>query len=120
MRIEEFIANDKIFFMLSFLKLGSVIIIVAHFLACYYWFIGQLELENGEICWIWAAGIEDAPVDVQYVSSLYWAFTTMTTVGYGDIAPITANERLFNIVSIIIACGVFAYTVGSIGETVSR
>lgn len=44
----------------------------------------------------------------------------MTTVGYGDIAPITANERLFNIVSIIIACGVFAYTVGSIGETVSR
>ena len=44
----------------------------------------------------------------------------MTTVGYGDITAITINEKIFAMFSMIIACGVFAYTVGSIGSLVSK
>jgi hypothetical protein len=54
-----------------------------------------------------------------YISSLYWAFATMTTVGYGDIYPITNKEKLFAMLSMLVACGVFAYVVGSI-ETIVR
>ena len=45
---------------------------------------------------------------------------TMTTVGYGDITPSTSNERLYTIFSMIVACGVFAWIMGSIGSFVRR
>ena len=47
-----------------------------------------------------------------------WAFTTITTVGYGDIWPVSDNEKVFGTFCMIVACGIFAYIVGSIGTIV--
>ena len=44
----------------------------------------------------------------------------MTTVGYGDIIPVSKREKVFAIVIMSLACGVFAYTVGSIGNVISK
>jgi hyperpolarization activated cyclic nucleotide-gated potassium channel 2 len=44
----------------------------------------------------------------------------MTTVGYGDIHAITNTEKVFAIGSMLVACGVFAYVVGSIEGIVRR
>ena len=63
--------------------------------------------------------MENSTPQEQYIASLYWAFATMTTVGYGDIYPITILEKIFAMMSMIVACGVFAYVVGSI-ETIVR
>jgi len=43
----------------------------------------------------------------------------MTTVGYGDISPHTTAEKIYAMFSMLIACGVFAYVVGSI-DTIAR
>jgi hypothetical protein len=43
----------------------------------------------------------------------------MATVGYGDIVPITNNEKVFTMIAMLIACGVFAFVVGSIEMIVS-
>ena len=39
----------------------------------------------------------------------------MITVGYGDITPINDIEYIFSIFTMMIACGVFAYSVNQIG-----
>ena len=38
----------------------------------------------------------------QYLTSLYWGMTTMTTVGYGDISASTTAEKVYSIVSMLV------------------
>lgn len=49
---------------------------------------------------------------------MYWAFTTMSAVGYGDITPVGRNEMLATIICMMTSCGTFAYIVNRIGSVV--
>lgn len=44
----------------------------------------------------------------------------MITVGYGDIHPTTANERIYAMVAMLVASWSFSYIISSIGNIVSR
>lgn len=44
--------------------------------------------------------------------ALWWAFTTITTVGYGDYAPITGGGRIVAAFLMTLGVGVFATTSG--------
>ena len=55
----------------------------------------------------------------RYVSSLYWAFTTMTTVGYGDINATTFAERIYNIFALIIGGFMFSGIISRMGSILS-
>jgi hyperpolarization activated cyclic nucleotide-gated potassium channel 2 len=52
----------------------------------------------------------------KYATSVYWAVTTMATIGYGDITPITTYEKIYVMVSMLVASAVFAFIVGSISS----
>ena len=43
----------------------------------------------------------------------------MITVGYGDVCPITTQERMFVILTSLLGCGVFAYSINAIGSIIS-
>lgn len=40
---------------------------------------------------------------------MYWAMTTMSTIGYGDIVPVTTTERLLAIFAMIMGSMVFTF-----------
>ena len=39
----------------------------------------------------------------------------MITVGYGDICPTTSYEKLYTIIVTILSCGMFGYSMNTIG-----
>jgi len=51
-----------------------------------------------------------------WVESLYFSITSLTTVGYGDIAPTTDLSRLFTCFYLITGVGVVVASLGIIGS----
>ncbi len=51
---------------------------------------------------------------------MWWAAVTLTTVGYGDIYPITAGGRLFTVLVLFIALGAVAIPTGLISAAMTR
>ena len=120
-KIEDFIASNSIANMFVFIRLLSMVFFVAHWTACFWYYIGNQDSGAGHpVTWITSADVQDSSNFVKYVTALYWAFTTIATVGYGDITPITVHEKLFAMLTMIMSSGVFAYTVGSIGSLISK
>ena len=103
--------------------------LVAHWLACIWYSIGNSDLINGiEYGWLYSlanmnkqpytqrivyerdnftiAHVEllDGPErKTMYVTALYYTMTCMTSVGFGNVAAETDNEKIFSICMMIVA-----------------
>ena len=98
--------------------------LVAHWLACIWYSIGRSDADNGvQYSWLWKlANITQNPYSyvwpndsstpelingpsrkTMYVTALYFTMTCMTSVGFGNVAAETDNERIFTICMMIIA-----------------
>lgn len=53
-------------------------------------------------------------------ASLWWAIVTLTTIGYGDIFPITDAGRLFTSVVLIVGLGFVAVPTGLLASALSK
>jgi hypothetical protein len=98
--------------------------LVAHWLACIWYSIGRSDADNGvQYSWLWKlANVTQSPYSyiwsndtnspelingpsrkTMYVTALYFTMTCMTSVGFGNVAAETDNEKIFTICMMIIA-----------------
>ncbi len=61
-----------------------------------------------------ASGFTDIP------TSVYWAIVTITTVGYGDVAPVTALGRLLAAMLMLLGYGIIAVPTGIVTAELTR
>lgn len=123
------------------LTLVVLVLYIGHVTACLWYWIGTQSLARdtepftGErASWLISAGfivdprpwegdnatVIHAALSEKYVGAFYWAFTTMTTVGYGDITPTTARERLFTVAAMMVGASLFGYIIGNVTTLVGN
>lgn len=54
------------------------------------------------------------------IHSLWWAVATLTTVGYGDVYPVTVGGKLFTFVILMCGLGVVAVPAGLVAAALSK
>jgi len=88
---------------------------LGHWLAC---FRHYLTLGGPEANWKTemeaARGEKFALKGHAYLVSMYWVFTTMTTVGYGDVPVVGDREKGLAIFAMIVGGACFGYIMGTI------
>ena len=117
---------------ISIIKMIGNLLFLAHMLGC-FWFYTASQSDatvtwvhayddgSGGMCYHPAAAADcvEPGVETQYLYSVYWALTTLTTVGYGDITPTNQAERVYTIMTLIIGALVFGYMLSQIASLVA-
>jgi len=94
------------------------ILILMHWLAC-IWFYTAFASGFPADSWAARASIVHSGPIAQYIRSLYWTITTMTTVGYGDITPARSQEYVLSTIIMLMGASLYAFIIGSIASLLS-
>ena len=108
--------SDAMNLLLNLLNMLLIILILAHWSACVFLIAGLYMSETQGQSWLSYQDYQDLSRMEQYVNALYFSITTMCTIGYGDIRPVTSPEYLVVIGLELVAGIFFAYILGKIGS----
>jgi uncharacterized membrane protein YhdT len=79
--------------------------------------IGKVSPES-KTNWIYKQDMLDSSNWDLYVAALYFTFTTIITVGYGDIAGVSNIERFFAMSLMLLGCLMYSILTGLISTIV--
>jgi potassium voltage-gated channel Eag-related subfamily H protein 1/potassium voltage-gated channel Eag-related subfamily H protein 5 len=109
---------------LKLILLLTKIFMLCNVAACCFFFISDnlCPLENHmctDCCWvqqveIMGQALKNGDWTLQYMFSLYWASTTMLTIGYGDITPENEAEVVYTVTAQFISCILFAFSINEV------
>ena len=99
-------------------------IYIIHLFACVYVFIGLFFLNKQDYDDTWIkhflfdsiSVLDFKHVYMIYMASMHQICQILTMLGYGDLVPITNEEKLFIMFCEIIACGLYAYLLTCLWE----
>ncbi|XP_036124459.1 potassium voltage-gated channel subfamily H member 6 [Molossus molossus] len=108
--------------------------LIAHWLACIWYAIGNVERPYLEpkIGWLDSLGVQlgkryngsdpasGPSVQDKYVTALYFTFSSLTSVGFGNISPNTNSEKVFSICVMLIGSLMYASIFGNVSAIIQR
>ncbi|XP_055513078.1 potassium voltage-gated channel subfamily H member 6a [Leucoraja erinacea] len=108
--------------------------LIAHWLACIWYAIGNVERPFlvHKIGWLDNLGDQigkryndsDASsgpsIRDKYVTALYFTFSSLTSVGFGNVSPNTNSEKIFSICVMLIGSLMYASIFGNVSAIIQR
>ncbi|MEJ2305571.1 MAG: cyclic nucleotide-binding domain-containing protein [Anaerolineales bacterium] len=73
--------------------------------------------------WILIGGVaSELSPQQKYITALYWAVTTLSTVGYGDITPDQNStiQVVFTMVVMLLGVGMYGYIIGNVATLITN
>ncbi len=120
----------------AFLKLSLLlakIFLLCNIVACGFFYlsdnlcnVGKVYQHCIECCWTTSVTFDGDPIinsknwNLQYVFSLYWASTTMISIGYGDVTPKNIYEIGYTILVQFLSCLLYAYSINEIWQIIRQ
>lgn len=110
-----------------------VFALIAHWLACIWYAIGNMErpmLGDLKIGWLdelaeqthqkYVNGTGGPTIKSKYVTALYFTFSSLTSVGFGNVSPNTNSEKIFSILIMLIGSLMYASIFGNVSAIIQR
>uniref|UniRef100_A0A3P9A4V9 Voltage-gated inwardly rectifying potassium channel KCNH2 n=1 Tax=Esox lucius TaxID=8010 RepID=A0A3P9A4V9_ESOLU len=107
--------------------------LIAHWLACIWYAIGNMErTEIPRIGWLNSLGDQvgkpyndtvpgsGPSIRDKYVTALYFTFSSLTSVGFGNVSPNTNSEKIFSICVMLIGSLMYASIFGNVSAIIQR
>jgi len=116
-RLEDYLGLPRALFEL--LKVAIEVFLIGHLVACIWWGMSSAlssepwYTKEDEVPGVYT-DLSDVPATEQYLTSLYFTFATMTTVGYGDIYATNTGEMVLNVLLILLGASVFGYIIANV------
>ncbi|WP_291941051.1 ion transporter [Chitinophaga sp.] len=121
-RILRLLRIFRIFKLVPFLHESRFLIIALQRsrrkIAVFFFFIMLMTVVLGSIMYVIESGHNSGFTSIPV--SIYWAVVTLTTVGYGDIAPITPIGQAFSAVIMIMGYAIIAVPTGIVTVEMNR
>uniref|UniRef100_A0A674PQJ3 Potassium voltage-gated channel subfamily H member 7 n=1 Tax=Takifugu rubripes TaxID=31033 RepID=A0A674PQJ3_TAKRU len=114
--------------------LMCIFALIAHWLACIWYAIGNMEMNYLEhnIGWLDNLGLSigkkynysdpssGPSIKDKYVTALYFTFSSLTSVGFGNVSPNTNSEKIFSICVMLIGSLMYASIFGNVSAIIQR
>uniref|UniRef100_A0A4W6CJN5 Potassium voltage-gated channel, subfamily H (eag-related), member 6a n=1 Tax=Lates calcarifer TaxID=8187 RepID=A0A4W6CJN5_LATCA len=111
--------------------------LIAHWLACIWYAIGNVERGSARIGGMkigWLDNLADQigkhynesdvtsgpSIKDKYVTALYFTFSSLTSVGFGNVSPNTNPEKIFSICVMLIGSLMYASIFGNVSAIIQR
>ena len=96
-----------------------LILIFCHVVACLWYILNDIELDNDYVIWIYMNGLIDGNVADLYIACFYFTVQTVVTVGYGDLHCYSTVERLFASGLMLVRVFIYSFAIGSLTTLLS-
>ena len=86
-------------------------------MGCFWYYIAKIYA-FGPQTWVYELGLTEEDEYKLYLTSIYWAVTTICTVGFGDIHAFNNSERIICMFWMFFGVGFYSFTVGSLSTLI--
>ena len=102
-------------------RLIVIIFMVSYFLGLIFYIFADLTNENAkDENFIEHFQINDMNCNQRAIAMIYYAFTSLSTVGFGDYNPRSNIERLFVALMLLFGVAIFSYIMGNFIEILEQ